>query len=63
MLSDAELHARSPRDVELYRLLVRTLRQRVRAVEGALNASVWDCAGRARRAAEQAASSAAAGGS
>ena len=47
-LSDAELRADSPHDVELYQLLLRTLRQRVRAVEATVNASIWDCAGGAR---------------
>ena len=48
MVSDAELEVRSRNDLELYRVVVRTLRQRVRLVEAALNVSIWQC-GRAHR--------------
>lgn len=44
MLSDAELAARSPRDVVLYDTLLRVFRQRVRNMESRVNATVWGCA-------------------
>ena len=42
-LSDDELRARSPRDLEMFTLLRRTFKQRVRALEDAVGARVWDC--------------------
>jgi len=42
-LSDDELRARSPRDLEMFTLLHRTFKQRVRALEDIVGARVWDC--------------------
>ena len=43
MLSDAELAARSPRDMELYAALQRVFKRRVHAMEARVNATVWGC--------------------
>ena len=43
MLSDAELAARSPRDMELYASLQRVFKRRVHAMEARVNATVWGC--------------------
>jgi hypothetical protein len=42
-VSDESLLRRSPKDAELYRLGLRVLRLRVRALETRLNASIWEC--------------------
>jgi hypothetical protein len=42
-LSDAQLRRRSPRDLSLYATLLRAFRERVRALEQRVNASVWQC--------------------
>ena len=42
-LSDDQLKSRSPRDLEMYAVLVHTLERRVRLLESAVNASVWGC--------------------
>ena len=43
MLADEELAQRSPHDLQLYGLLYRTFKQRVRELEVAVKARVWEC--------------------
>ena len=48
-VSDAELERRSPNDVRLYAMLVRAFKQRILALEHAVNASVWSCGHRRKQ--------------
>ena len=48
-LNEAELERRSPADLKLYAQLLKAFKQRIFALEEAVNASVWSCGHRRRQ--------------